>query len=270
MKRFHPILSSAHLRPDKEPKWQSNIPAAMKRRAPRIWQMAYTATKRAIESCGEIQVRSIVAGTALGALDETRRYLDGTFKDGFGSPRNFIASVHNSMAGKLALQWHITGPNLTVCDGQNSLASACVAANLLTEDYFPCMILAVDENIDLLKQVHPHLAPECRTFLSPDWPDAAVVLIIDKPVQQPSPVSISAAAPRLIPKDAAPESVLCTLAQDTWSETGEILDLHQTSSSYIKSALTVCELLEAGNPTDTIIGSCSPASGCVAAVRVCM
>ena len=130
-----PILAAACVEPDADPSWSASLPAAIKRRDPRIWQMAYAAAHRVVSN-GTAVPASIVCATALGALDETRNYLDGVFKDGFGSPRHFIASVHNSMAGKLALEFKIAGPNLTVCEGQNSFASALAAASLLSpEDY---------------------------------------------------------------------------------------------------------------------------------------
>ena len=90
-----------------KPPGTDEVPASLKRRDPRIWQMAYVATHRAIES-SPLKPRSIVVATALGALDETKNFLDGVFSDGLGSPRNFIASVHNSMAGKIAQEFKIS------------------------------------------------------------------------------------------------------------------------------------------------------------------
>jgi len=130
------VQSASAVLPLQEPSWSDEVPASLKRRDPRIWQMAYVASLRVMTNL-PVKPNAIMVATALGALDETKNFLDGVFTDGLGSPRNFIASVHNSMAGKLAQEFKVAGPNLTLCDGHNSLASAIGACALLQSGDFP-------------------------------------------------------------------------------------------------------------------------------------
>ena len=130
----------------------------MKRQDARIWQMAYAATAGIVTTEDACHPRSVIVGTALGALDETRLFLDGVFIDGLGSPRNFIAAMYNSIAGKLALEFTICGPSLTICDSHNSFASALVAADLLADNDFPVLLCIVDERLPLLDDLQPHFS----------------------------------------------------------------------------------------------------------------
>ncbi|MBD3320859.1 MAG: hypothetical protein GF350_07175, partial [Chitinivibrionales bacterium] len=178
MKQLH-IQASSIIQPDSDSGWDRNIPPRLKRRDPRIWHMAYAATKLVIDK-GTDTPRSIITSTAFGALDETGNFLDSIYKTGFGSPRHFISSVHNSMGGKLAIEFTIKGPNLTFCDGPNSFASAIAACSLIEHEFFPVLVVAVDESIELLSSLRPYLAPECAGFLSSDWREAACAFIIDR------------------------------------------------------------------------------------------
>ena len=45
-----------------------------------------------------------------------------------------------------------------MCEGQNSLASAIIAAGLLSDKYFPALVLAIDERIELLDRIHPFMS----------------------------------------------------------------------------------------------------------------
>ena len=155
------IIKSSIVRPALDPEWEELFPKALRARTPRIWRMARVAVDT-IVSDGTARPKSLISATALGALDETKSYFDGLFNDGFGSPRNFIASVHNSMAGKIALDFKISGPNLTVCDGHNSFASAIVTASILSKIDFPALVLVIDEKIRLLDDIIPNLSGICK------------------------------------------------------------------------------------------------------------
>ncbi len=239
----------------------------MRTRAPRIWCMAYAAVKKVLAD-SDAPPKSIVTATALGALDETKNYLDGVFKDGFGSPRNFIASVHNSMAGKLALDFKIKGPNLTVCDGQNSFASACVTASLLTEHDYPVLIVAVDERIALLDTIAPSFSDACRKYHNPAWEEAAIAFLCNSSSKGQNP-SIHATGPILI-HDLSPEQKCSELVQQMGSDTGSLPPLTQTSDSFIKPAIATYETLQNNQTGPHCIGSYSPSSLAAAVVKVCV
>ena len=117
MQQFLSVLSSSAIIPRREPEWEKEVPASLKRRDPRIWQMAYLAASRTLGKT-DLKPNSIVIGTGLGALDETKNVLDGVYGEGFSSPRNFIASVHNSIAGKLALNSGSQVPTLQCVKGR--------------------------------------------------------------------------------------------------------------------------------------------------------
>jgi hypothetical protein len=184
---YYSILSFGAVIPQSDDSWSLEIPAKLKRRDPKIWHLAYVCTARAKQNLG-VQIKSCIVGTALGALNETKSFLDKLYDTGFGSPTNFMASVHNSIAGKIALEFLIDGPNLTVCDGQNSLASAIFLCESLNDSFFPCLILAIDEYIDILKEISPHISTICAESLSFDSKEIALALILDKNSQSNNPL----------------------------------------------------------------------------------
>lgn len=145
----------------------------------RILQIAYVAALRIIQNLSPEQLpNSVVVATAFGALDETKNFLDGVYSDGFGSPRNFITSVHNSIAGKVALEFKIKGPNITICDGQNSLASAIGAVDLLLPENFPVLLLCIDERIELLDTIVDSFNRSGKNCGTSSWKDGCVGFLI--------------------------------------------------------------------------------------------
>jgi hypothetical protein len=261
MSSWFTIRSLGAVIPAEEPQWSSSVPPAMKRKDPRIWQMAFTAAQRALDGTG-IHCNAIIAGTALGALDETRNFLDGVFGEGFGSPRNFIASVHNSMAGKLALDFSITGPNLTVCDGHNSMASALSVASLLQEHELPALLLLIDERITLFDLITPHLTPHCSHYIHAQWKEAAIAFIIDK-YESGTGARIRGFGP-VITAGKHPEEQCRKLAADsidTWQQCNFIFN--KSTTSFIQPVLEIKHLITTGKTGRTLIGSYSPTSnGC--------
>jgi hypothetical protein len=259
------IVNHASVRPQQEPDWAAALPASIKRRDPRIWQMAYAACARLLDGV-ETRPRSLVVATALGALDETKNFLDGVFTDGFGSPRNFIASVHNSMAGKLALEFKIAGPNLTFCDGPNSLASSIIAASLFTPDQYPVLVVAVDENIELLTQLNPYLSRECTGRLVADWDDGAAAFLIDS--FKPDTASVRATGPTLL-GSASADDICQNLAQKMSPEQFEYVAMAASSISFVNPAFCLCQALKARAPR-TVIGSHSSSANAVALIDLWM
>ncbi|MBD3393334.1 MAG: hypothetical protein GF418_14495 [Chitinivibrionales bacterium] len=264
---YLPILSHGSVVPERETGWKDSLPASLKRRDPRIWQLAYVASKRALDSAGKAS-KSIVCGTALGALDETRGYLDGVFKDGFGSPRHFIASVHNSMAGKLALEFKIDGPNLTVCEGQNTLASSIVTASLLSPEECPVLVVIVDENIALMQQVLPYLSNDCRAYLAEGWDEAAVALVLDAPAPRKEPC-IAAVGPSAA-GNGNPMEACAALAAGAGMDPRTLSPLDETSDSFLKPALCVDAWLRNRHTGEFGAGSYSPSARAAALVSLCL
>ena len=202
------------------------------------------------------------------ALEETKNYLDGVYKDGFGSPRSFIASVHNSMAGKIAIDFNINGPNLTICDGQNSFASAIQTASLLTEDDYPALLVVIDEKIELFDTIIPYLSDNCRKYLNTEWEEATVALLLDSSSENKKPY-ITALGPLLI-YDQSPEEK-CTEMINTFSDsTISLLSLSETSDSFLKPAITTYEVINNTERGSFAVGSFSPSAQAAAVVNICV
>ena len=251
--------------PASDSAWQAEIPAHLKRRDPRIWHMAYVAAARLLKNAAE-PPRSMAVGTALGALDETKNFLDGIFKDGFGSPKNFIASVHNSMAGKLALEFKIDGPNLTLCDGQNSFASAVASCTLFPSSAFTCLVVAVDESIPLVNELIPHLPPVCAAHLSDSGQEAAVALLLDRRVIPELP-SIRAIGPIAL-AGKEPSALAKELAARLHNGAASSISPIEKCRSFVSAPLQIYERLTSKQTGILIIPSYSPSSKACAAVEV--
>jgi hypothetical protein len=261
------ILKTAIAAPLRDQAWDAAVPKMMRNRSPRIWNLAYSAVAGLLAGC-QAPPASIVTATALGALDETRNFLDGVFKDGFGSPRNFIASVHNSMAGKIALDFKIRGPNLTVCDGHNSFASALKTASLLNGNDYPVLLLVIDEHIPLLDTLQPNLSDHCREYLAADWEEAAVAFLLT-PKPWPGVPSILASGPSPV-GDENPEEKIARIIESSRYPGADCKPLAATSDSFIKPALAAYDLIIAAQKGVHAIGSYSPATRAAAVITVCM
>jgi hypothetical protein len=264
MMRPFAILGSGAAIPATDATWENRVPAAMKRRDPRIWKMAYAASAQALAGAHG-KPRSLCVATALGALDETKSFLDGVFSDGFGSPRNFIASVHNSMAGKLAMEFSIDGPNLTLCDGPNSFASAIAAAALLTTESLPCLVVAVDESIPLLRALAPYVPKECALGSESMACEGAVALLLDN--HQPgNAASVRAVASTPVgartPEDCAGDCV------QQFGKAGAQVEFAGAQSWFLVPALRVHAALSDGVPGTRIVASYSFSSKACAAIEV--
>ncbi len=254
-------IGSARLIPAEKPDWRDRLPPAVKRRDPRIWQMAYQAAHLAIDDAG-VHPRSIITATALGALDETCRFLDGIHATGFGSPRNFVASVHNSMAGRLAVLFDIVGPNITVCDGQNSLASAITTATLLSPPELPALVVAVDENTDLIARITPYISAECRRYLQPGWIDGAAAFILDSSAGRGW--KITAYGPT--PAGANPNKTCRSLGRNAAIDPTEFPDLQNASASFMQPAIELHKKINIASENKALIPTYSPAAHAAALV----
>lgn len=264
MKRYRGITGACFVSPAKQTNWAEAVPPAMKRRDARLWQMAYAAAKKVIDASG-VMPQSIIVGTALGALEETRQFLDGVYTDGLGSPRNFIASVHNSMAGKLALEFKISGPNLTVTDSHNSFASAIITADLLADACFPVLLCVADERIALLDELRPHLSKRCLPYMDDRWEEGAAAFIL---TAAPSANETAVRAFGPFPAERRPPEDVCKelLKLAGCDFPGEVaVTVHSTS--FVQPAISAVKMLE-GDAAHGVIGSFSPTTGAVAVVEL--
>jgi hypothetical protein len=259
MSPYFGIAGSSLILPSITPDWNACIPASMKRRDPRIWHVAYSAAHKVINDTG-IKPSSIIAGTALGALDETKNFLDTVFDTGFGNPRHFIASVHNSMAGKIALEFQIKGPNLTLCDGQNSLASAIASLDTLDISDFPVLVLLIDEHIPMLDTLHPHFSSLCKDYLEKDWVDGAFAMILDCDSAKYNR-KIRAFGP--MPVETSIDETISNLVK-TSDVTSNVIT---QSSSYIDPGVAVHNIIR-GQDGSVTVASYAPASDSAAIVEV--
>jgi hypothetical protein len=228
--------------------------------------MAYAVVTKLLKDIDN-KPKSLITATALGALDETKNYLDGVYKDGFGSPRSFIASVHNSMAGKIAIDFNIKGPNLTICDGQNSLASAIQTASLLSEEDYPVLLVAIDEKIELFDAIIPHLSDSCKKYLNTEWEETAIAFLLDSSSENWKPY-ITATSPSLI-YDQSPEEK-CIEMVNTFSESNiSFLPLAETSDSFLKPAIKTYKIINSQEKGNFAVGSFSPSAQAAAVVFIC-
>ena len=230
--------------------------------------MAHVITKRILLKSA-LKPQSLIIATSLGALNETEIYLDALFKDGFGSPRSFIASVHNSMAGKLAIDFSIHGPNITVCEGQNSFASALKTGSLLTEDDNPILLIVVDEKVELFTRIRPYLSEDCKKFNSENWEEAAVAFLLNVSENPEKPYMVSTCSQPV--QDArSPESKYAGFVSQNNNNNVTALTLMETSDSFSKAAVSVYDLIN-GSQTDTFtIATYSPSARAVAVVTICI
>ena len=257
--------------PGMDDSWTVEIPSSMKRRDPRIWQMAAVSVGRALAG-GASRPRSIIVGTALGALDETRQFLDGLFSDNVGSPKHFIASVHNSMAGRIAQEFAIPGPNLTVCDGANSFASAVALCGLLTKADFPVLVVAVDETMELLDHLAVHLTPLCQKIFKTGKQEGSVAFVLDKSAAAGCPMLRAAGVCSIGDED--PDNAFINRfirrVSSPFGSPPKIVRPSETGGSFLSVPILVEDFLRKKNQGSGVVGSFSPSSHSIAMVEVCL
>ncbi len=183
------ILSFGAVIPSTEENWQDELEVAIKRRTPKIWQMSHLAAARAIEQSDK-KPTAVICGTTHGALNESAKFIDKLSKNDLGSPRQFLFSVHNNIAGKIALDFNIEGANITLCDSHTSLASAVITSTLLKDEVI--LLVAAEEHLDVLDEIYKDLSSE---KLSTAPKEGAVALVLTKE-DVPDVLKISATPPK--------------------------------------------------------------------------
>jgi 3-oxoacyl-[acyl-carrier-protein] synthase-1/3-oxoacyl-[acyl-carrier-protein] synthase II len=102
------------------------------------------------------QVGDVFFGTALGALSETHSFLNKLYASNefYTSPIDFVGSVHNAPAGKVAMKENIQGANVTMSGGDASFEQALTAARYLTtESQQPFLVGGADEMHPIFSEV---------------------------------------------------------------------------------------------------------------------
>ena len=127
---------------------QSLSPRAA-RRLKRLSRMGLSLADAALEDSKEgIKPESVFFGTGWGALSETHDFLKALYETNqrFSSPTDFMGSVHNATAGRIAVKLNAKGPNITTTGGDYSFEQALMSAHLLaTHDDKPLLVMAADE-----------------------------------------------------------------------------------------------------------------------------
>ena len=168
------------------------------------------------------------------------------------------------MAGKISLEFKIPGPNLTMCEGQNSFASAVSAAVLLDSSCFPVLLLVVDERIELLDRIHPYMSRKCSEYLCADWEEAAVAFLLGT-AEQNSNTLIRSLGP--FPADENDPGKSCREMVLRYLKPGCIIP-DNTSTSFVKPAISAFEWLNSSDPNPAAVCSYSPSSKGAAIVEL--
>jgi hypothetical protein len=172
------------------------------------------------------------------------------------------------MAGKIAIDYKIEGPNLTVCDGQNSFASAVQTATLLNENDYPILLVIVDEKIELFNNIVLNLPANCKKYLDTEWEEAAVAFLLDSSSENREPY-ITATGPQLV-WDQKPEKKCAEMTNNSNKNNTTLLPLSETSNSFIKPAIKTYEILNNSKKGTYAIGSFSPSAQAAAVVSICV
>ena len=124
------------------------LPNSLKRKTPSVFQAAYLAAQKIIDERNK-KPQAIICVSALGCLNETISFLDKLDETDFGSPKDFVYSVHNSLGAMLAKEFEIFGPNLTLMS--KSLSDAKTVADLFEEK--DVLIVEFYDSNDFAKKV---------------------------------------------------------------------------------------------------------------------
>lgn len=109
-----------------EPPYKDFLDPMVSRRMSRIVKMAVCTALNCLRNAGIEKPDAIIAGTGLGCIEDTERFLDSIFanEEYLLNPTPFIQSTHNTIAGAIALAIKCYGYNATYAHRGFSFESA--------------------------------------------------------------------------------------------------------------------------------------------------
>ncbi|HEY9161282.1 MAG TPA: beta-ketoacyl-[acyl-carrier-protein] synthase family protein [Desulfomonilia bacterium] len=125
-----------------------DLPPRLVRRLGRLSQIVLALCDSAYKAGGSSEKpEAVFFGTGWGALSETSDFLSKIFETGgkYGSPTDFVGSVHNAPAGQAALFFSAKGANVTATSGDSSFEQALFMAQLLNETGRQSLLIGADE-----------------------------------------------------------------------------------------------------------------------------
>lgn len=140
-----------------EPVYRDFIDPMTSRRMSRIVKMGVCSAIKCLNDTGIDVPDAIIAGTGLGCLEDTEKFLSSIFanEEKLLNPTPFIQSTHNTVAGAIALATKCHNYNTTYTHRSFSFENAIADALLLLEDNPALNILAggFDENTHSLFEI---------------------------------------------------------------------------------------------------------------------
>ena len=140
-----------------EPDYSSLFDVKQLRRMSRIMKMGTAASLSALKNAGVSKPDAIIAGTALGCMEDTGTFLNQVIRqrEEALNPTPFIHSTHNTISSYIALLLQCHGYNQTYAHEAFSFESALLDAMLHASEFDQQNILvgAVDEITDMSHQI---------------------------------------------------------------------------------------------------------------------
>jgi hypothetical protein len=244
--------------------WADGLPAHTAQ-LPRLHRLIYAAASAVIaRNCGPAP-RSIITGTALGDLDSLQRFIDHSLTHGSDLSVEYTTAVPGALARQFTRDFALGGRNLTLSDGHNSLASALVAASLLSAGDLPALLCIADERIRLLDTLQPHLTRKCTLYHAKNWHDGAVAVLVDAPSDATRP--LIRAFPPVPTQRHDPEAFCKSYIKKVYPVFSGIFHFKDSSTSLLQPALTLCECLRQKSG-HAFVCSYSPTTGAAGLVEV--
>ena len=164
-----------------------NLPPRLVRRLGRLSQIVLALGDAAYKDSGTVEKpEALYFGTGWGALSETNDFLAKIFETGgkYGSPTDFVGSVHNAPAGQTALFFGAKGANVTATSGNSSFEQALFMAQMLIEKGGgDALLIGADE-------FHTEMTPllDASARLSSDSSDGGAAFLVssDETLTTPS------------------------------------------------------------------------------------
>jgi 3-oxoacyl-[acyl-carrier-protein] synthase II len=135
---FEEIISSDNIRSLRcvEPQYSQFLDPMASRRMSRIMKMSISASIRSLREAGLAVPDAVVAGTGLGCLEDTEKFLRSMIvsNEGLLNPTPFINSTHNTIAASIAILLKCYGYNNTFSHRGFSFESALLDSLMLLNE----------------------------------------------------------------------------------------------------------------------------------------